>query len=134
MMPSDIEVKRLIFEFNDEINIQVKINEKRWTIMNTGLSVCGCSCGECEHYKRSECSGCNKIKGKVWWTKYISATVCPVYQCVVHEMKFEHCGLCPEIPCRIWRELKDPSYTDQEHEDSINERVEILKNLNTLNR
>jgi hypothetical protein len=98
--------------------------------MNTELSVCGCDCVACEYFKKSECPGCSNVEGKVWWTKYTSATVCPVYNCVVNERKYDSCGSCSELPCQIWRDTKDPSYTQEQHEDSIKERVEILKNLN----
>lgn len=95
--------------------------------MDKNLSVCGCNCLTCEHYKKLNCAGCAEIKGRVWWASYISVEVCPVYNCVVNERKLEHCGKCHEIPCKIWRDLKDPSYTNEQHEASIIERVKILK-------
>lgn len=97
--------------------------------MNTKLPVCGCDCTICEYFKKSECSGCSEIKGKVWWTSYISATICPIYNCVVNEKKFENCGACSEIPCKLWRDLKDPSHTDEQHEASVKNRVENLRKL-----
>lgn len=100
--------------------------------MKQKLSVCGCDCSACEHFKNSKCSGCSKIEGKVWWTSYISVDICPIYNCVINENKLENCGLCSEIPCKLWRDLKDPSYTDEQHETSINERVENLRKFKTL--
>ena len=95
--------------------------------MNTELSVCGVNCKECDYFKKSECSGCSEIKGKVWWASYVSATTCPIYTCVKDEKKLDDCGMCSEIPCKLWRELKDPNLTDQQHEASINERAESLR-------
>lgn len=97
--------------------------------MNTKLSVCGCDCMICEYFKKLECSGCSAIKGKVWWTSYISATICPIYNCVVNKKKFENCGACSEISCKLWRDLKDPSHTDEQHKASIKNRVENLRKL-----
>lgn len=97
--------------------------------MNAKLSVCGCDCAACEYLKKSECSGCSEIKGKVWWTSYISTTVCPIFDCVANEKKFENCGVCSEIPCKLWRDLKDPSDKDEQHEASIKTRVENLREL-----
>ena len=95
--------------------------------MNAKLSVCGCDCTVCEYLKKSECHGCSEIKGEVFWTSYISATICPIYNCVTNRRKFDNCGMCSEIPCKLWRDLKDPNCTDEEHEAGIKERVEILK-------
>lgn len=95
--------------------------------MSQEFSVCGCNCSACEHYMNSKCSGCAMIKGKVWWAGYISVETCPIYNCVVNEHQLKHCGECPEIPCTLWRDIKDPSYTDEQHEAGIKERVEYLK-------
>jgi hypothetical protein len=97
--------------------------------MNTKLSVCGSDCSICEYLEKSECIGCSKVKGKVWWLNYISADICPIYNCVINEKKFKNCGECSEIPCKLWRDLKDPNYTDEQHEAGIKNRVENLKNL-----
>lgn len=96
--------------------------------MNMELSVCGCDCVACDYFKKSECLGCSEIKGKVWWASYVSATACPIYTCVNDEKRLDNCGMCSEMPCKLWRELKDPNHTDDQHEASINERVENLVN------
>jgi len=98
--------------------------------MNNQLSVCGCECLECEYFKKSECSGCSVIEGKVWWTSYINVTICPIYNCVINIKKLKDCGACSEIPCKFWRDLKDPSHTDEQHEISIKTRIENLKRSN----
>jgi len=96
--------------------------------MNNKLSVCGCDCSICDYFKKAECSGCSEIKGKVWWASFISETICPIYNCVVAEKKFTNCGVCSEIPCKLWRDLKDPNHTDEDHEAGIINRVNNLRN------
>lgn len=93
------------------------------------LSVCGCDCAPCEHFKNAQCAGCSTIQGKVWWTQYISTDVCPIYKCVAKDKQLKHCGLCSEMPCSVWRDLKDPSYSDEQHRASIRERCDRLKKL-----
>ncbi|MBN1385052.1 MAG: DUF3795 domain-containing protein [Elusimicrobia bacterium] len=97
--------------------------------MNNELSVCGCECPECEHFKKLKCSGCSEIKGKVWWVSYINAEVCPIYSCVSDKKKYNNCGECAEIPCKLWKDLKDPSYTQKQHDAGVKTRVENLKRL-----
>jgi hypothetical protein len=97
--------------------------------MSLELSVCGCDCFECDHYKNSKCAGCSQIKGKVYWAGFVNADVCPVYACVVSDRGYRHCGECPDIPCKLWHDLKDPSHTDEQHETGIADRVKRLKEL-----
>jgi hypothetical protein len=97
---------------------------------DAGLSVCGCNCLACDYLKKSKCNGCDQVEGKVWWANFVSKSVCLIYECVVDLKKIDNCGICSDLPCQIWRDLKDPSYTDEQHENSINERVVILKSLN----
>lgn len=101
------------------------------TRKDAGVSVCGCNCSACDYLKKSECSGCDQQEGKVWWASYVSKTVCPIYECAIDQKKIDNCGACAEMPCQIWRDMKDPSYTDEQHENGIKERVEILKNINS---
>lgn len=96
---------------------------------DSGLSVCGCNCQDCDYLKKSECTGCDRVEGKVWWTSYVSRSICPLYECVVHRKTIDNCGICSELPCQIWKDLKDPNYKDEQHEHSINERIMILRGL-----
>ena len=98
------------------------------TMMKSKLSVCGTHCIKCEHFLSSKCSGCTELKGKIWWIDQISAEVCPIYDCVINKKKYENCGMCSELPCAIWKDLKDPSNSDDEHIESINSRVSNLRN------
>lgn len=97
--------------------------------MNGQIAVCGADCAGCGYLKKGECKGCGQIQGKVWWAKHIGMDVCPVYACAENK-KLANCGLCPDIPCKLWREMKDPSYTDEQHLAGIRDRVERLRGLN----
>jgi len=48
---------------------------------------------------------------------------------VINEKKLKNYEACPEIPCKTWWDLKDPSYTDEQHEASIRDRVKNLRKL-----
>jgi hypothetical protein len=90
------------------------------------LAVCGANCSECPSVNKECQGGCEAIKGKVYWAKYVGAEVCPVYACVGSK-KFTDCGDCDQIPCETWVKLKDPSVSEEQHQKSIRERVELLK-------
>lgn len=96
--------------------------------MNGLLSVCGCECSDCDYFEKKECKGCNQVQGKVWWIGYVNAASCPIYDCVNNTKKVDSCGLCSELPCKLWYDLKDPNLTDEQHNQSIVERAERLKN------
>jgi hypothetical protein len=44
--------------------------------------------------------------------------------------KYNNCGKCSSLPCKMWYDLKDPSLSEEEHINSINERTNILKKDN----
>lgn len=89
------------------------------------LCVCGANCEGCSYSE--ECAGgCEKLQGRVFWTKYINAEVCPVYQCV-KDHGYKNCGGCGKLPCETWFTLKDPGINDEEHKKSIDDRVAKLK-------
>jgi hypothetical protein len=99
------------------------------------ISVCGIdcavACAECnkhEELQNNPCKGCNAAEGKIFWTKFMNLEACPIYTCV-KDKQLKHCGECAELPCNIWLEMKDPSMTDEVHEQGIKDRVEVLKNL-----
>jgi hypothetical protein len=94
--------------------------------MKTDFCVCGASCPECNYLLAGECAGCSAIKGKVFWAKYFSADVCPIYECVTIKKHLNDCGQCPDMPCNLWRDLKDPHYTDEQHAAGIAERAARL--------
>jgi hypothetical protein len=99
------------------------------------ISVCGIDCAvaciECNKYdalKNNPCRGCNAIEGKVFWTKMFKLDTCPIYSCV-KEKQFAHCGECAEMPCNIYYEMRDPTVSDERHEEGLRERMEVLKSL-----
>ena len=91
------------------------------------LSPCGINCGEFEACKEAGCGGCHEIKGKPFYIKDFGIEVCPMYDCPVNKKGYKSCAECPELPCQIFYDWKDPSMTDEAHINSINERVKILK-------
>ncbi len=95
--------------------------------MSEKISVCGSDCAVCKYLKASKCSGCSDVKGKVFWAEHISAEVCPIYDCVINTKKLKNCGFCSDVPCKLWRDIRDPSYTDEQFEAVIKIRVENLK-------
>ncbi|MBP2653708.1 MAG: hypothetical protein H6Q73_1277 [Firmicutes bacterium] len=89
------------------------------------VSVCGVCCEECPHFS-IECPGCSAILGKVYWAQYIGADCCPIFKCV-SEKGFTTCGDCNKMPCEVWFSLKDPDWSDDEHQKSIADRAAKLR-------
>jgi len=97
------------------------------------IGVCGIDCNiaciECNKHdelKNNPCKGCNAAEGKLFWTKYFNMDVCPIYACVKSK-NFKHCGQCEKMPCEIYHNMKDPSMSDEVHQQGIKDRVEMLK-------
>ena len=88
-------------------------------------SPCGIDCDQCEYFR--ECGGCHAIEGKPFYLKDFGLDVCPMYDCPVNKKGYGTCAECPELPCQTYYDCKDPSMTDEEHINSINERVKGLK-------
>lgn len=89
------------------------------------MTVCGVFCSECSLYEK-ECQGC--VEGKPFWAvDFIEEEdkTCPLYKCSM-ERKYPNCGKCDELPCQKWRDVKDPSISEEAHLQSINERVAVL--------
>lgn len=93
------------------------------SVPNNTLSCCGTECAECEYYG-TMCKGCNASFGKVFHAP--KGQACPIYECTVNQKKLKGCGVCSNVPCDIWRETKDPSFSDEEFERNIQERVNRL--------
>ena len=86
---------------------------------------CGANCGACEHLG-DKCRGCGYIKGKPFWTAQFGVDVCPMYDCSVNIHSLEHCGLCSDFPCDLFLEMRDPSLSDQEAEQALEDRKNDL--------
>jgi hypothetical protein len=94
------------------------------------LSACGLICDECEFYKK-ECDGCIAVKGQTFWAREMMPDrTCPLFNCSVNVKGFGSCGDCNELPCKLFREMKDPNSTEEQHQLSLVQRVERLKAAN----
>ncbi len=93
------------------------------SVIKNSLSCCGIECSECEAYK-SICMGCNEILGKVFHAP--KGQACPIYECSINLKKLNNCGSCADMPCSIWRNTKDPAFSDEEFEKNITERMNRL--------
>ena len=89
------------------------------------LSPCGADCESCEHSKI--CGGCFAKEGKPFYLKDFGFEVCPMYDCSINKNGYKSCAGCPELPCHIFHDWKDPNMTDEAHDNSVNERVKALK-------
>lgn len=92
--------------------------------MEKTLSCCGTDCGTCEYYGNM-CKGCNESLGKVFHAP--EGQACAIYECAVNQKKQKGCGECGSVPCDIWRKTKDPSFSEEEFEQNIKERIEKLR-------
>ena len=93
------------------------------------VSACGLTCTGCQFYK-NPCNGCYEVKGKTFWAEELMPNkICILYNCSINEKEYKKCGNCKELPCKKFKELKDPNITEEEHIKSIKERVDLLKSL-----
>lgn len=90
------------------------------------ISCCGTVCSECPAWPDS-CDGCFAVHGTPYWTAEAGLERCPLYACCRRERELPHCGLCKELPCEMFRSLKDPAMSDEEHEKGLSERIARLK-------
>jgi len=91
------------------------------------LSACGLICDECEFFNKT-CTGCKSVQGSTFWAReMMPGKVCPLYDCSINTRKYSDCGDCSELPCKIFREMKDPSSTEEEHQKSLITRVSLLR-------
>ncbi len=95
------------------------------TLPIRGLSCCGTDCKTCGCYP-DMCKGCDYHLGKVFHAP--NGQACPIYECAVNGKQYENCASCDRIPCDIWRKTKDPSFSDEEFEQNITNRINNLKN------
>jgi hypothetical protein len=92
------------------------------------LSACGLICDECEFFNKT-CTGCINVKGSTFWAKeMMPSKICPLYDCSVNKKGYKDCGGCSELPCKMFREMKDPNSTEEQHQKSLLKRVELLRN------
>lgn len=94
------------------------------------LAPCGVDCGGCHLSK--QCGGsCYGIKGKPFYLKDFGVETCPLYDCPVNQNGFKTCAECEKLPCELFYSWKDPSMSEEQHLESIEQRVKSLKEQNS---
>ena len=91
-----------------------------------GLSVCGTDCSACPLHGNL-CTGCNEACGKVFHAP--EGKPCPIYGCCVNKHHYATCVSCSRVPCAVWQATRDPSMTDEQFEQSVNDRVSALRKI-----
>jgi len=87
---------------------------------------CGIDCETCPF--KDDCGGgCFECGGKPFYIKDFGVELCPIYDCAVNKMGYKSCIDCPDLPCQLFYDWRDPSMTEEEHNQSINERVAAMK-------
>lgn len=89
-----------------------------------GLSPCGTDCRACPFYQK-ECAGCNEAKGRVFHMP--EGKPCPIYACAAGKKRRASCQGCGQLPCAIWRNTRDPSFSDEAFEKNIAGRMRALR-------
>jgi hypothetical protein len=91
------------------------------------LNPCGHKCeNDCPYIETVGCTGCVTLQGKVFWAASTETKTCPIYACAVGR-GYDDCGACPELPCKIWMETRDPSFSDEFFAADIKQRISNLK-------
>lgn len=88
------------------------------------LSPCGIDCETCTI---EDCDSCHAIEGKPFYLADFDLSVCPLFDCPVNQKGYTTCAECSELPCQLYYDWRDPSMSDEEHEQSIGVRVQLLK-------
>ncbi|MPM11174.1 hypothetical protein SDC9_57513 [bioreactor metagenome] len=96
--------------------------------MTSTISICGLDCSTCPEFEK-QCAGCVAISGKVFWSTHFNLDKCPLHKCCTDDHSFAHCGQCDQLPCKTYFDMRDPSSTDEQHQESIKNRVEVLRGL-----
>lgn len=93
--------------------------------MDQMISICGSDCETCYCFEANMCTGCHACKGKVFHCP--EGQECRIYHCCVTEHGYQSCLECGKLPCHIWRETRDPKFSDDEFEQNIAERIARLR-------
>ncbi len=94
------------------------------SMANNTISCCGTDCSKCGCFGNM-CKGCNVSLGKVFHAP--EGQACPIYECSINQKNLNGCGACENVPCDIWKNTKDPSFSEEEFERNIQERVARLR-------
>jgi len=79
------------------------------------IGMCGAYCGACEWKAKTNCPGCQAARSQMFWGE------CAVARCGL-DKGFQHCGLCPDLPCGMLQGYFD----NPEHGDN-GERLDNLR-------
>lgn len=90
------------------------------------ISTCGLDCNSCPAYQ-ADCEGCRECGGVTPWLEETELAVCPLYDCPVNQKGLRDCGDCPDLPCGLYHDFRDPAVSPEEHEKGIAERVARLR-------
>ncbi len=89
------------------------------------IAACGLNCDICLYYKK-QCAGCSAVEGKTFWAGELQPPVCKIYRCA-KKKGCDSCKTCENVPCSIWQNQREPGLTDEEFENSIQQRLDNLK-------
>lgn len=91
------------------------------------IAPCGSTyCVKCE--QREACGGCcHAGKGKPFYLANFGVETCPIYDCAVNKKGYKTCPECPELPCQIIYDWRDPSNTEEEHRQSVDKTAAFLR-------
>ena len=89
------------------------------------ISVCGSDCAKCYCFGEM-CPGCNACLGRVF---HAGGEECAIYACCVNKHRYATCASCDRMPCEVWQSVRDPSMTDEQFQQSVNDRVFTLKKI-----
>jgi len=92
------------------------------------LTPCGVDCSSCPLLEKCGKS-CNDHGGKPFYIQGMDIDVCPMYKCAVLDKGFQTCAECPDLPCQIYYDWRDPTTSENEHAKGVQERVKQLKNM-----
>jgi hypothetical protein len=95
--------------------------------MENLVAPCGTYCGECKGLGNIS-KGCTQLEGKPYWIVKTNMAICPQYDCCINKKRIEHCGLCGEFPCQLFRG-SDPALSAEEAEKEV-----VIRRNNLLHR
>lgn len=104
-----------LFPFSPRVcRIFMGVQQRQVDIVKKKIeTVCGFSCSDCDHHEK-DCPGCEKVRGRPFWTAFVNIDQCPVYECCTTLKKLPRCGKCPELVCERFFRFRDPERTDEQ--------------------
>lgn len=90
------------------------------------IACCGKSCSTCPSHG-THCKGCTITSGEPCWAAQVNLKTCYFYSCCVLDKQLQHCGECNELPCPLFYALQEPSISEKEHFQNVEDRVARLR-------